>query len=110
MAAHDLVEPDRTRTLRRTALNVCARACLGMSRFGKATTFAARLLAAEVPEDAEARAAAKKEVRTLLRDVQRRAAEVKRSNRSLAKALSEFVQSAMAASGQEDGMAAMLRQ
>ena len=103
IAAHDAVEPEKTRALRRTALIVCARCHLAMSKFGKATTFAARLLAADLPPgaDEKAQAAATKEFKALLRDIQRRAAEVKRSNKNLAKALSAFVQEAMAASGQE---------
>ena len=97
LAAHDTVEPSKTRQHRRTALVVCARAQLGMSKFGKAITYAAKLIAA-APDAADAQAAAAKEVRTLLRDIQRRAAEVKRSNKALAKSLSEFVEQAMAAS------------
>ena len=42
-----------------------------------------------------------KEARGLLRDIQRRAIEVKRSNKSLAKSLSTWVQAAMEESGQE---------
>lgn len=102
VAAHDGVEPAKTASLRRTALIVCARAHLGMQRFGKATTFAARLLAAvpSAAHDADAHAQARKEARALLRDIQRRAVEVKRSNKALAKSLSEWVQAAMQESGQ----------
>ena len=102
LAAHDTVEPSKTRQHRRTALVVCARAQLGMSKFGKAITYAAKLIAA-APDAADAQAAAAKEVRTLLRDIQRRAAEVKRSNKALAKSLSEFVEQAMAASESQKG-------
>ena len=99
VASHDPGE--KALTQRRTALVVCARAAMGMQRFGLATTYAARLLGAPVPADAAAEAAAAKEVRGLLRDVQRRVAEVKRSNKRLAKELSAWVQCAMAASGQD---------
>ena len=69
-----------------------------MQRFGMATTYAARLLVVPTPEDAAAAAAATKEVKGLLRDIQRRVVEVRRSNKRLAKELSEWVQSAMQAS------------
>lgn len=69
-----------------------------MQRFGLATTYAARLLAAPTPADAAAAAVATKEAKGLLRDIQRRVAEVRRSNKRLAKELSEWVQSAMQAS------------
>ena len=72
-----------------------------MQRFGKATTYAAMLLAAEMPEDAKDAAAAAKEVRLLLKDIQRRAAEVKRSNQRLAKSISTWVAAAMEESGQQ---------
>ena len=101
LAANDATEPGKCRPHQRTALVVCARAQLGMSKFGKAITYAARLLAAAAREDGDAKAAAMKEVRVLLRDIQRRAVEVKRSNKMLAKALSEFVEQAMAASASE---------
>ena len=65
-------------TQRRTALIVCARAALGMQRFGLATTFAARLLAADVPPEGKGREAAAKDTRALLRDIQRRSTEVRR--------------------------------
>ena len=58
IAAHDAVEPEKTRALRRTALIVCARCNLAMSKFGKATTFAARLLAADLPPGADEKAQA----------------------------------------------------
>ena len=54
-----------------------------------------------------AAASAHKEARTLLRDLQRRVVEVRRSNRRLAKELSEWVQAAMEASGQPPEMAAL---
>mmetsp|Transcript_32850 Transcript_32850/g.65373 ORF Transcript_32850/g.65373 Transcript_32850/m.65373 type:complete len:84 (-) Transcript_32850:329-580(-) len=72
-----------------------------MQRFGLATTFAARLLSAELPADAKGRETAAKDARTLLRDMHRRVTEVKRSNRRLAKELSEWVQLAMQTSGVE---------
>ncbi len=101
IAAHDAREREKTAALRRTALVVCARASLGMQKFGWATTFASRLLAAPLPGcGADAAAAASKEARALLRDIQRRAAEVKRSNKRLAKELSAWVQAAMEASGE----------
>ena len=99
-------EPAKTRALRRTALIVCARATLGMQRFGSATSYAALLLAAGLPDDAKQTAAAAKEVRALLRDIQRRSTEVKRSNQRLAKSISTWVAAAMEESGQQlpDGM------
>ena len=105
-AAHDVKEPAKTRALRRTALIVCARATLGMQRFGSATSYAALLLAAGLPDDAKQTAAAAKEVRALLRDIQRRSTEVKRSNQRLAKSISTWVAAAMEESGQQlpDGM------
>jgi hypothetical protein len=77
---------------------VAARAALGMQRFGRATTYAARLLAAPPPDDPAAAAA--KEVRTLLRDIHKRAMEVKQSNKRLAKSLHSWVAAAMAESDQ----------
>ena len=105
IAAHDEAQTKLTRPMRRTALIVCARSALGMRKFGRATNYAARLLAAAPADGADANAAASKEIRTLLRDIQRSAVETKRSNRALAKALSEFVTAAMEASGQSDAAA-----
>ena len=65
------------------------RAALSLQRFGSATTFAARLLSAPMPAEATAAAAASREARQLLRDIHRRVAEVRRSNKRLAKELSE---------------------
>jgi hypothetical protein len=108
IAAHDVVEAGKTRLLRRTALAVCARASLGMQRFGRATTYAARLLAADTPPTPEGGAGATKEVRSLLRDIQRRAAEVKRSNQRLAKSVSSWVAAAMEESDQTGELQAAL--
>ena len=81
---------------------VSARASLGMQRFGRATTYAARLLASPSPPEASAAAAAAKEVRTLLRDIQKRATEVKQSNKRLAKGLHTWVAAAMEQSTQAE--------
>ena len=101
IAAHDTVDATKSLTQRRTALVVCTRAALGWQRFGLAATYVARLLSAPLPSEAAAAASAAKEARSLLRDIQRRVHEVRRSNRRLAKDLSEWVQSAMEASDQE---------
>ena len=98
IAAHDATDRTKAKALRRTALLVAARAALGMQRFGRATTYAARLLAAPPPDDPAAAAA--KEVRTLLRDIHKRAMEVKQSNKRLAKSLHSWVAAAMAESDQ----------
>ena len=105
IAANDAKEPSKTLQLRRTALIVAARASLGMQRFSRATTYAGHLLAAPVP--AEGTTSAAKEIRTLLRDIQRRAAEVKRSNKALAKSLSTWVATAMAESGLDEQWATL---
>lgn len=133
VAAHDETEPAKTAALRRTALVVCARAALGMQRFGLATSHAAQLLAVPPRTEAAARAAALKECRTVLRDIQRRSiearrrdlrprfsprcmfgswmapppplAQVQRSNRRLAKEMGSWVQGAMASN---EGCQAML--
>lgn len=78
-------------------LRVHRRAALSLQRFGLATSYAARLLAAPVPDEATAAASAVKEAKGLLRDIQRRVVEVCRSNKRLAKELSEWVESAMQA-------------
>ena len=105
IAAHDTVDLTKALVSRRTALAVCARAALGMQRFGLATTYAARLMAAPMPGDAAGAAAAVREVRTLLRDIQKRTGEVRRSNRRLAKELSEWVEQAMETSGHAHNLA-----
>jgi hypothetical protein len=45
-----------------------------------------------VPDEATAAASAVKEAKGLLRDIQRRVVEVRRSNKRLAKELSEWVE------------------
>ncbi|KOO27080.1 hypothetical protein Ctob_008149 [Chrysochromulina tobinii] len=97
IAAHDTFDPRTALLHRRTALVVCSRAALSLQRFGLATSYAARLLAAPVPDEATAAASAVKEAKGLLRDIQRRVVEVRRSNKRLAKELSEWVESAMQA-------------
>ena len=62
---------------------------------------ATRLLATPLPASEEAALGAVREVRTLLRDTQKRVAEVKRSNKRLARELSEWVTLAMELGGQE---------
>ena len=98
IAAHDRTDPARTAALRRTAVVVSSRAALGMQRFGAATGHASRLLALPPPKAEAAAAAALKEGRLLVADIQRRVAEVKRSNKRLAKELSAWVNAAMSAS------------
>lgn len=102
ISSQDTVNATKSLSQRRVALVVCTRAALGWQRFGLATTYAAQLLAAPLPADDVAAASATKEARALLRDIQRRVHEVRRSNRRLAKELSEWVQSAMEASGQQE--------
>ena len=87
--------------MQRTALIVCARAALGAQKFGLAINFAGRLLATPLPPDADVGAAAK-DIRTLLRDMQKRLTEVKRSNKRLARELSEWVTVAMEVSAAPD--------
>ena len=69
-----------------------------------ATSHASRLLALPPPPDAAAATAAAKEARGLVGDIQRRGAEVKRSNKRLAKELSAWVSVAMHASNQSDAL------
>ena len=73
------------------------RAALSLQRFGLATSYATRLLAVPVPDEATVAASAVKEAKGLLRDIQRRVVEVRRSNKRLAKELSEWLESAMQA-------------
>ena len=80
-----------------SCLRVHRRAALSLQRFGLATSYATRLLAVPVPDEATVAASAVKEAKGLLRDIQRRVVEVRRSNKRLAKELSEWLESAMQA-------------
>ena len=79
--------------LHRLALIVGARAALGGQHFRRALTLTSRLLAAPLPVAKPS--AAHGELRSLLREIRRRSAEVDRSNRKLSKGLSEWVKMAL---------------
>ena len=99
IAAHDTVEPLAAAPLRRTGLFLSARAALGMQRFGQAASLTARLMAAapegDDPADVAAAAAVRRDARLLLREIQTRSAEVRRSNKRLAQAVGKWVATAM---------------
>jgi hypothetical protein len=88
----------------RTALILSARAALGGHRFRLAVRHASALLDAPCPPGKAAAAEARREVRGLVADIERKRAALARSNRRLAREVSAWVEEAMHA-GQASGAA-----
>lgn len=95
---------DQCAVYRRTALVLSARAALGASRFRLALRHASALLDAPCPHGETGAADARREVRGLVTEIERKRAALVRSNKRLARDVSAWVEEAMHA-GEASGAA-----